>query len=369
MLRMRTPQAPEMWSGTTSAPGRQPCSAGRVVLLTVLMLSLVEVGLQVRSHLRSGESVFNRFGQEPLYRVDPELGIRTFTPHVTITGRNQTIAVNRYGLRGEDFEPVAANEYRIALLGASTIMGTFAQTTAETSSNLLQRHLTGIPVDGAVRVINAGLTGTTVAEQARYFERRLATLGVRQVLWYPGTNDVGCSAITATLPNPWRLRWLELPRWTLSTELLFKNTTWLRRSRVPSNPSLRPDLDLRALREALQRGIDFAQRVGIELTLVTNATSYDRSMPPDELARRAASALRFRPCYTAVELATAVDSVNKVIRDAATDNAISLIDMAALMPRETMYFGDASHFSTAGEVRFSALLGSEMKRLGLLDGA
>jgi hypothetical protein len=53
----------------------------------------------------------------------------------------------------------------------------------------------------------------------------------------------------------------------------------------------------------------------------------------------------------------------------AQQQGVPLIDAAALMPPDPRYFGDASHFSVAGEEAFAALLASELRRQKLLPAA
>ena len=62
---------------------------------------------------------------------------------------------NGYGLRGADFRSAPPGEVRVVLLGASTIMGTYAATDDATSSAQLEKRLAAT-VQRA-RVINGGV--------------------------------------------------------------------------------------------------------------------------------------------------------------------------------------------------------------------
>jgi len=92
-------------------------------------------------------------------------------------------------------------------------------------------------------------------------------------------------------------------------------------------------------------------------------------MPPALITSRAASSLFFRPCYSGPQLAAAVDSLNAALREVALEQDVPLIDAAQLIPPESRLFGDASHFSVAGEEAFAAVVASELERQHLLGWA
>jgi hypothetical protein len=92
-------------------------------------------------------------------------------------------------------------------------------------------------------------------------------------------------------------------------------------------------------------------------------------MPDALISKRAASALFFRPCLSGRELSRAVDSLNAALRQVAQDQGVPLIDAARLLPPDPRLFGDASHFSVAGEEAFAAVLARELERQHLLVNA
>jgi len=345
-------------------------SAGAAVVIGVLLLLTVELAFQVRAQQRTGESVFTLVMGRTTYVRHPTLDVRILRPSSVIKGSKQTIRTNRYGLRDDDYEPAPpAGERRVALLGASTIMGAFAPTNQQTSSAALGRRLQAIaPSGSAIRVLNAGLNGTTLHGQSQLLTGLLPELGVGLVVWYPGSNDIGCSAApSAATSNPVRLPWPALPKWTLTTDIVVKNTAFLRRNSAPSSLALRPDFDRAAMQTQIEQGVLAARQVGLQVALVTSATSFRSNMPDVEITRRAASSLFFRPCYSGPELAHAIDEFNAALRQVAQEQGVPLIDMAVLLPPEPGYYGDASHFSVAGEEAFAALLASEIQRQGMLS--
>lgn len=342
---------------------------GRAVVLAIVLLVAAEVALQARAQFRTGQSVLTAAIRGPSFVYDPAVDATLLRPNATIGGARMTIVSNRYGLRGADFPPEPApGETRIAVLGASTVMGTYA-TTGQTSSEQLERLLAEQSPGRNVRVINAGIQGLTLKAQARLLERRVAELQPSVIFWYPGSNDVGCRAPAAETDGarrtPIRISAPELPSWVLSSELLVKNTRFLRERPGGANRNLVPDFEIDGMRATAGSVAAIARNAGAKLVLVTAAHSYRSTMSDRELATRAASALFFRPCYSPRELATRIDEFNAMLRDEARKLGLPLVDAAAEIPPDPRLFGDASHFSPAGERRFAEVLAAELGRLGL----
>lgn len=340
------------------------------ILVAIAVLVSIELAFQVRAQVRTGESVFSLLSGKTSFVQHPTLDVRILRPSSVIKGTRQTITSNRFGLRDEDYEPQPpAGERRIALLGASTIMGAYAPTNAQTSSSALQRNLRARPGMQDLRVVNAGLNGTTLQGQAALLTGLLPTLGVELVVWYPGSNDIGCSAPPGSSRTPpIRLPWPGVPKWALSGDFIVKNTAFLRRNNAASSQNLRPNFDRAAARREIDAAVRRAQGLGMRLVLVTNATSFRSDMPAEEITRRAASSLFFRPCYSGPELARAIDEMNAVLREVAHERNLPLIDAPALLPPDKRYFGDASHFSVAGEEAFAKVIAAELLRQRLLAG-
>lgn len=342
---------------------------GRTVVLAMVLLVAAEVALQARAQLRTGQSVLTAAIRGPSFVFDPVVEATLLRPNATISGARMTIVSNRYGLRGDDFPPEPVpGETRIAVLGASTVMGTYA-TTGQTSSEQLEKLLAERSPGQPVRVINAGIQGLTLEAQARLLEHRVAALQPRVIFWYPGSNDVGCRAATGdgdgARRTPIRLSMPELPSWVLSSELLVKNTRFLRERPGGANRNLVSNFDADQMRATVERVAAIARDAGAKLVLVTAAHSYRSSMSDRELATRASSALFFRPCYSPRELATRMDEFNGVLQEQARTLGLPLVDAGAAIPPDPRLFGDASHFSPAGERKFAEVLAAELGRLGL----
>lgn len=345
--------------------------AGFAVVALWLLLSVCELALQARAQIRYGQSIFNLAAGKPSYVYNEKLKLKTLRPSAVIKGDKAVIQTNLLGLRGDDFDPDnAQGEMRLALLGASTVMGTFASRNANTSSERLQALLRKATDNADLRVINAGIVGLTIEQQVSLLRDWVVKWGVHTVLWYPGTNDIGCKSPTARLTeSPLRIPVPKLPQSLLTRDLIVMNTGALRASDAPANQSLVPSFDAERLHRNIAEGVRIARDAKVNLVVVTSATNYRSSLPPEELARRAATAVFFRPCYTPVELAATVDRFNDGLRSAAARDKVPLIDAAQLVPPDLALFGDANHFSDDGEAVFAELLARHLLDKKLLEEA
>src|SRR5262245_60770811 len=115
---------------------------GRGLLMAVAILALLELTLQLRAQYLTGQSAYTRLTGRATYAYDTETGLRLLRPDAEIRGQRSVMHTNRYGLRGPDFpERPPPDEFRVVILGASTIMGTSAADDDATSSAQLAKRL------------------------------------------------------------------------------------------------------------------------------------------------------------------------------------------------------------------------------------
>ena len=101
-----------------------------------------ELFLQVRAHLRFGQSVFNAVKGESTYVKHPVSGLKTLRPNSIIDGQLAIIETNSLGLRMPElpvFKP--DGEIWLAVLGASTVMGAYTRTNENTLAARLEFYL------------------------------------------------------------------------------------------------------------------------------------------------------------------------------------------------------------------------------------
>ena len=96
------------------------------------------------------------FGDPLLYQQDPDIGFY-FRPNQDVRYPGRTIQINRYGMRSPDFpESKPADEYRILMLGDSTLAGTRVGN-RELYSSFLEAQLNESSTGKKFRVLNAGV--------------------------------------------------------------------------------------------------------------------------------------------------------------------------------------------------------------------
>lgn len=181
----------------TAMPDTRPpqrTAGARKVWLTLLMslglLTAAEVALQLRSQWRTGQSIFTSRLEEPRYVRDPESGLLLLSPNRVVKGSQVTLRSNAMGLRSPEI-PVTRSpgSWRIAVIGASTVMGAYAADTDQTFPLLLQQRLRERHPGRLIEVVNAGIVGFTLRDQQRMLETKVAALQPDLVIVYPGFND------------------------------------------------------------------------------------------------------------------------------------------------------------------------------------
>ena len=153
-----------------------PDKAWKSLAIALAMLLLVELGLQVRSHLRYGQSVFNAISGDTTYVVDAATGLKILRPNAVISGAAAVIRTNSLGLRDDELpttKPPA--ELWVGVLGASTVMGTYTRDNVDTMPAQLSAALSTAFRPRTFRVLNAGIAGYGLREQRLMLERLKST--------------------------------------------------------------------------------------------------------------------------------------------------------------------------------------------------
>lgn len=328
-----------------------------------ILLVLAEMTLQTRSFLKSGQSVFNALDGQTTYVYDEELGLKLLQPSTTVSGTDSTIVTNSLGLRSPELlSDPPEDALRIALLGASSVMGAYTpandQTAAYRMEDLLERRFP----ERTVEVINAGIGGYGLDSQRRMFEKILVPLKVDIIVLYTGFNDITgyCSHGTAgsndnmagqANAKNYPLHSVDLPSWLLSYQLLNKNTLFLRETAVKqSNQKTLADLNLKPYERDLHRLMTTILDHDIELLALTNARAFRRDMPIDEQMRLSASTRYFNDCFDLPALHNVYDAHNRIIQETAERLDVPLLPLQSIMPGGDDYFADGTHFSVKGEV-------------------
>ena len=185
------------------------------LLLAIAMLLMGEVALQVRTHVKFGTSVLNAMTGDTTYQFNEDLGLKLLRPSASIVGSDATIVTNSLGLRspeiapdrplllgaaaGHDDDPTSSeiapvqpqNGVRIAVVGASTVVGAYTRSNEQTFPYVLQRLLRERYPGHSIDVINAGIAGFSLADQQSLIERLLSSFDIDLIILYTGFNDIG----------------------------------------------------------------------------------------------------------------------------------------------------------------------------------
>jgi len=219
---------------------------GKVLLSAFIIFLLLETSLQVRSHFRYKQSVFNVFTDETRYVYDEATGLKLLRPNHVFIGSQAEIRTNSIGLRNPEISPHRVpNSVRIAVVGASTVMGAYAARNENTFSALVEDQLRRRFPDRVIEVINAGIAGYSLQQQQQMLERLILPLQPDLVIVYPGFNDFSgyChNESTSSKSNVIKRQGLPLismPSWLLSVELVTKNTVFLRTTPSGSSNQIR----------------------------------------------------------------------------------------------------------------------------------
>lgn len=339
-------------AGTASREARKTIL---VLSLALVMACALELVLQVRSHFRRGQSVFNVMTAETRYVNHPTSGLKLLRPNHVFRGSEQIIRTNSLGLRSAELSPQREpNSLRLAIIGASTVMGAYAQDNDKTLAGFLERKLRAEWPGRHVEVINAGIAGYTLRDQQKMLETVIAPLAPDGVLVYPGFNDFAdyCGPPAAAKATFVRkgLPAISPPTWVLSIDLVLKNTVFLRQKpQAPISYKDARQIDLQPYRRRLNALIRSAARLDVPLMLITNARAYQRNQPPDEQTRLAETARYFNPCFDVEGLHTLYERHNDVILAEAKRAGIPAIRLGEQMRGGRSYFADSTHFSERGE--------------------
>ncbi|MET0101205.1 MAG: hypothetical protein ABW078_05675 [Sedimenticola sp.] len=335
------------------------------LIIAICILLAVEIGLQVRSQIRYGQSVFNAISAETTYIHDPVTGLKLLRPNHRIEGSQATIVTNALGLRDEPLPEIKPeDEFRIAIVGASTVMGTYTRNNQDTLSYRLQAILNKQTAKPRTRVINAGIAGYSLNEQRRIIEQILALHSVDQYVLYPGFNDLGvyCRNNTDSVgKESYALPALELPSWLLTTELISKNTVNLRSSVAQNSSLVDPNtLDTKVFEDDMAGLAATLKATGRPVLVVGNSWAFRRGMSNDQRIKLSESARYYKSCFDTDGLETLFENHNRIIERMAVSHGLGYFDLQEKLPGGSRYFGDSSHFSIYGTRRVAEIVADQI---------
>jgi len=322
----------------------------RVVALTLAFLLTIEAIVQYRSYLRFGVSTFHTKPQQNLYIDDRETGLRLLRPNAVVHGQLQSIQANSLGLRSPEISRAhTEHSVRIAVIGASSVMGANERDNEHTFPAQLEGLLREALPNKRIDVINAGIAGYSLADERVMLERRIAPLRPDLVILYTGFNDFASYCRSSGRTDAPALPMLSVPNWWLSYDLLKKNSTALRAAQATGLRRNVLALDLEGYRAQVEQLVVSGQRLGLRLVMLTNARSFRREQPLAEQMRLSALARYYTPCFDLEGLHALWDRHNQVLISVAQARGIPTLELDRMVPGGDTYFSGANHFTELGD--------------------
>lgn len=331
----------------------------KITLLAALLLLSMEVLLQVRSHFRYGQSIFNAVANETMYVNHPDNGMLLLRPNRTIKGEKIEIQSNAEGLRNAAVSRHRpAGSVRLIMIGASSVMGAYAKTNQKTSSAFLEEELDQRAKGVDVEVINAGIAGYTVDQQRKMIEFLDGLYQPDGYIIYTGFNDFAkyCKKKKKqTQRADEGLPRLGLSGWSLVGDILIKNTTMLRPRPASSDSFIEPrEVDLSEFRQSFVAQLAAVSKRGRWALVATNTKSYRVEQDLKQQMDLSATARFYNSCLDLPRLHLMYQIHNEVISEESQRAGLAVLNTDAVVPGGQQYFADASHFTEAGERHFAS---------------
>lgn len=337
--------------------------------MVVAMLVLLEAALQGRAYMKGNTNLRDMMLDQTTFEYNETYGLELLRASTVAVDEGQTITSNSFGLRSPDIElKKETGEIRVAILGASTVMGHANPVNEETMSYRLEAHLQARYPDHKITVINGGILGYGVEKQQFLFDRILSLFDLDLVVLYPGYNDVSLYCEGDGDPKGHGLMNFELPKWVLSTELVVKNTEFLREIKTKSDKFIDPaDLNNDPFRDRLSGIFSSVRNAGVPLLAVTNTRGFRRDMPYERQMEMAEFSLDKSRCFTMEHLQDVFDKHNDIIVEKSAEFNNPVLWIEEFIPAEEGHFADSIHFTLKGNELFAELVANEIVTKALLN--
>jgi lysophospholipase L1-like esterase len=311
--------------------------------------------------------------------IAPNLRLRTTVEDGLpgMKGPNR-FTVNNVGMRGDSLlQPKPKGELRVFMIGGSTTECLYIDDSVAIN-RIVERRLKA-DLSGRVEVYNAGISGAALDDHISMLVHRVVHLEPDAVVVFAGLNDLTRSIHHAdplhfTPPDSL------IQRWTLASYLRFAATEFqiprrmyyllkplLPRSptqiltEIPNNSAYGaqvrlaqsapraegpPRVDRDSYRNNLETLIGVARSHGIRIYLMTQQTTWNGHDPA--VTRWHWMNYHDGVTYPEDAMDAAMQSLNDVMRQVATEFGVPLYDLPAHMAKSSDFFYDDVHFNVRG---------------------
>lgn len=316
----------------------------------IVMLGLGEAAVRIRAWYRFGTLQV----VADIYTPNARLG-RSLRPGAVINGSRRQVSINRWGFRGPEVpQAKPPNTVRIAAVGDSSTFGMeagsddavwVARMTARLQANASRRKYDAI---------NGGVPGYTLANSAIRLAEEILPFGPDFVVIFQATTD-----ISAHVRRQFRSesstknsggRWSRLVREnSLLFNLIRLNTTAIASTLSPRRRRDRlDDRGIEEYRKHLANMVNVARRAGARVLLCSCPRAFGDERAPTAQLSLGTSALAANPALSLAGLNDAYERYNDAVRRVAKKMDVTLVDLAAIVPKRRAFFVDSVHLNDAG---------------------
>jgi lysophospholipase L1-like esterase len=338
------------------------------MLWVALLLVCGEAAVRGRALLRHGTPE----AEQGLFQSDASLGTQ-LRPGAVLIARQRSLHVNRWGFRGGEIDrEKPAGTVRVAVLGDSITFGLEASSDEAVWPARMQELLNA--GDGRrYEVINGGVPGYDLTTSTMQLERQIADFDPDIVVVYQVSSDLtaharrqhGSNEPTDDMSTSTGLNRVAQNH-SLLLRLVTLNTTAFRSRNIERSRHDALDAGGLALyRERLERLIDLCRERGWGVVLCTCPRAFDVREGPGGGTTNGmeSSALAAIPWLSATGVASAYDAYNGVIREAAAQRGVTLVELDRALPRGSELFADAVHLTDAGHAAVAAAVAGVVARV------
>lgn len=320
-------------------------------LLTIISISLalliIEAGVRIRQYVKYG-TVAQYVGADKI--EDLKSGLMIPRPGI----KTKSSRINSLGFRSPELDnPKAPGNIRVAFLGSSTTFCAEASNEGSTWPSLVSSMLQKTCPQMKMDYVNASAPGYVVSNDLVNLEKRVKPLEPDIIIIYDGFNDMSISMkIIAVRQNKryYKEGWLE--KQSLAYSLIKKNLTILVDQQNAKSGKDRLVFDpkeiSRGFRKELTDLIVAGKKTAPIVAVATLSYKMRREQPDEERLRNANTALYYMPYMSTSGLLDAYEEYNRVIREAAKETGVILIENELVIPGDDKHFRDSIHFTDQG---------------------
>lgn len=334
-----------------------------IVVLSMFMLLLVEIGVRTRMHFKHGS-----FWGFEVRSYDSETGLLLPQPNI----KRGPIKINSQGFRSPELQPKRETDsLRLAFLGGSTTFSAEVSGNEFTWPAIVTKRLQDTYTDIELDYIGAGVIAYTTIESIHNWNKRVSQHDVDVLFIYHGINDIAFDAYHNAVINGVLAKDKIVPNMptgmihkSLLVDLVRKNLTILFGKKQTEEKSLRvqfnKELATERFRYRLEKLVDSAKQSSDLIVLPTFTNKLRTDQTPAEQAVAMETYSFYMPFYSKDDLLKALKSYNDVIREYKGADGVIVLETVNAVASTAENFVDSVHFSDKGSELFGEHIAAKL---------